>query len=387
MRFSRERVRPPARFQPAAGKPLEPALRHTLELRFGFDFSGVRIHTEPAAAECARALNAAACTIGPDIAFAPGRYAPDTRAGGALLAHELAHVIEQSQSGLAAIQCREEQAPPDYTLRPSPFYLASMGSLTIDEFALDSAELTDTHKALLATHAKMLLTLLESDPDATIEIAGHTDATGTERHNLALGTRRAESAQAALVAGGVPAGKISIRSAGEAELKIRTLKEEPRNRRAEIRFEPSFRLRLRTSPKLELPPLVPPLTLGPKPELPMPPRIEIPPKLGLPPWPTEETPREAAERILRPIPELKGRPRRSLHDIIMGGVDSLVNPILKKLGLPDWAKDKIREGARKAVEKGMMAPLDAAMDEAGLDEKEKEAIRKAVEAGLKTPIL
>jgi len=119
----------------------------------------------------------------------------------------------------------------------------------------------------------------------------------------------------------------------------------------------------------------------------MPPRIEIPPKLGLPPWPTEETPREAAERILRPIPELKGRPRRSLHDIIMGGVDSLVNPILKKLGLPDWAKDKIREGARKAVEKGMMAPLDAAMDEAGLDEKEKEAIRKAVEAGLKTPIL
>ncbi|MCC6862855.1 MAG: DUF4157 domain-containing protein [Bryobacterales bacterium] len=388
MRHALEKLRlpRPTALQRDQGKSLEPAVRRAAEFRFGFDFSHVRVHTGPAAARSAGALHAAAYTLGSDIAFGPGRYTPETAEGRWLLDHELAHVVEQSQAGVAAVQRQELDRPPDYTLSLSPFFLASMGSLTIGEFVLDSAELTEIHRTLLAGHARMLLSLLESDPAAAIEITGHTDATGTERHNKKLGMERAESARAALVAGGVPAEAVSVRSAGESELKIKTEKEEPRNRRAEIRFRPSFRLRLGTSPKLEMPPLMPPLTLGPKAEFTPPPRIDITPRLNLPPPGMEETPREMAERILRPIPEIKGRKPKSLHDVIMGGVDTVVNRILKPVPLPDWAKDKVREGARKAVEKGMMAPLDTAMDEAGLDEKEKEAIRKAVEAGLKTPI-
>jgi len=71
------------------------------------DFSAVRIHTDIAAAVSARALNAAAYTIGNHIAFAPGRYAPHSREGRALLAHELTHVNQQRTAcGQTAPQCR-----------------------------------------------------------------------------------------------------------------------------------------------------------------------------------------------------------------------------------------------------------------------------------------
>lgn len=68
--------------------------------RFGHDFSRVRIHTDARAGERARALHAAAYTVGNDIVFAPGRYRPDTGVGRALLAHELAHVVQQRQASL-----------------------------------------------------------------------------------------------------------------------------------------------------------------------------------------------------------------------------------------------------------------------------------------------
>jgi hypothetical protein len=65
-----------------------------METRFGHDFSKVRIDSSPRAAGQARMLGADAFTIGNRIAFAPGRYAPETPAGRTLLAHELAHVVQ-----------------------------------------------------------------------------------------------------------------------------------------------------------------------------------------------------------------------------------------------------------------------------------------------------
>ena len=81
------------------GAPLAPALREDFEHRFGIDFSGVRVHDTPRAADAARALSAQAFTFGPNIAFAPGRFAPDTLDGKRLLGHELAHVVQQSRGG------------------------------------------------------------------------------------------------------------------------------------------------------------------------------------------------------------------------------------------------------------------------------------------------
>lgn len=79
-------------------QPLDVATRAIFEPRFGYDFSGVRLHTSAKAAESARAVNALAYTMGRDIVFGAGQYAPETSAGRALLAHELTHVIQQSQA-------------------------------------------------------------------------------------------------------------------------------------------------------------------------------------------------------------------------------------------------------------------------------------------------
>ncbi len=79
----------------SAGKPLDNTTRSTLEPRFGHDFSRVRIHDDAQAARAAHGLNARACTIGQDIIFGAGQYTSGTTAGQHLLAHELAHTLQQ----------------------------------------------------------------------------------------------------------------------------------------------------------------------------------------------------------------------------------------------------------------------------------------------------
>lgn len=79
----------------SAGQPLAAADRSEFEQRYGHDFSRVRIHADARAADSARALHAQAYTVGPHVAFGAGRYAPGTRQGRDLLAHELAHVVQQ----------------------------------------------------------------------------------------------------------------------------------------------------------------------------------------------------------------------------------------------------------------------------------------------------
>jgi len=78
------------------GRPLDSATRAFMEPRFGRDFSDVRVHTDSRAAESARAVNALAYTVGRDMVFGEGKYAPGTREGKGLLAHELTHVAQNS---------------------------------------------------------------------------------------------------------------------------------------------------------------------------------------------------------------------------------------------------------------------------------------------------
>lgn len=77
------------------GKPLSGDVRAGLESRLGADLSHVRIHDDHKAADAAASTRSLAFTVGHDIVFAADRFAPATRAGRALLSHELAHVIEQ----------------------------------------------------------------------------------------------------------------------------------------------------------------------------------------------------------------------------------------------------------------------------------------------------
>ncbi len=77
------------------GSPLDPATNTFMSQRFGHDFSDVRVHTDSRAVESARAVSAHAYTVGRSIVFDGGKYSPDTNPGRALLAHELAHVVQQ----------------------------------------------------------------------------------------------------------------------------------------------------------------------------------------------------------------------------------------------------------------------------------------------------
>ena len=86
------------------GRPLDAETRAEMGRGFGHDFGRVRVHADADADESARRVDALAYTVGQEVVFAAGRYAPGTAAGKRLLAHELAHVIQQERgasTGLA----------------------------------------------------------------------------------------------------------------------------------------------------------------------------------------------------------------------------------------------------------------------------------------------
>lgn len=101
------------------GMPV-PTGRDQESLGAGYDFSQVRVHTGAEAAESARAVNALAYTVGRDIVFGAGQYAPASARGQRLLAHELAHVVQQTGgvNGAAslvdnpALQRQDDPLPP-----------------------------------------------------------------------------------------------------------------------------------------------------------------------------------------------------------------------------------------------------------------------------------
>jgi len=77
------------------GQHLDRDTRSFMESRLGADFSGVRVHTDSAAAASAQRMSAHAYTVGEDVVFGQGRYDPSSDAGKRTLAHELTHVVQQ----------------------------------------------------------------------------------------------------------------------------------------------------------------------------------------------------------------------------------------------------------------------------------------------------
>jgi hypothetical protein len=86
------------------GQRLDAATRALMEPRFGHDFSHIRVHADGRAAESARAINARAYTVGRDIVFGAGEYGPLESEGRGLLAHEIAHTIQQARVSTSAPQ-------------------------------------------------------------------------------------------------------------------------------------------------------------------------------------------------------------------------------------------------------------------------------------------
>jgi len=98
------------------GQPLDATTRAFFEPRFGHDFSRVRVHTDSPAGDSARAVSAYAYTAGNDIVFDNGRYSPTCAEGRKLLAHELAHTVQQRP--VLSRQTKKDEDPVNRPLRP-----------------------------------------------------------------------------------------------------------------------------------------------------------------------------------------------------------------------------------------------------------------------------
>jgi hypothetical protein len=101
------------------GRPLGHATRDYFEPRFGADFGHVRVHDHSEAHQAAAGISAKAFTVGQNIAFANGQYAPGTKAGRGLIAHELAHTIQQRMWPVPAGIFRKPI--PGWNFKPSDY--------------------------------------------------------------------------------------------------------------------------------------------------------------------------------------------------------------------------------------------------------------------------
>jgi outer membrane protein OmpA-like peptidoglycan-associated protein len=258
---------------------LDHRARAFFEPRFGFDFSRVRVHADSSAAESARALDATAYTVGRHIVFDAGRYDPRSSGGRRLIAHELAHTIQQSSAietgklsigspsdtsereadgaassalsdGLVAVQSQRpvsvqrqsnQPGPPrlDLAENASPLMAGALGSMTIDGFETGKTNIPSRYQGELTRTAQHILTLLQKYPSSSVQIVGHADSVGQENDNQTLGQSRADSVKAELLRLGVPETMMHTESRGASELAVKTQKAEPRNRRVEMRFQPA----------------------------------------------------------------------------------------------------------------------------------------------------
>lgn len=126
-----------------AGNPMPEGIKNFMESRFGADFSNVRIHTGSEATALSEEINAQAFTVGNDIYFKQGKYAPGPNEGTHLLAHELTHVLQQNKSNTRQLM-RQEASSPSPRLRIPVLETAAMqyGFLGGNRYPLSSARIT-----------------------------------------------------------------------------------------------------------------------------------------------------------------------------------------------------------------------------------------------------
>lgn len=131
----------------AGGTPLDKGTRSFMESRFGYDFGKVKIHNHPLAHQSAKDIHALAYTSGNNIAFADGRFAPQTAAGKKLLAHELTHVVQQSGQR-PAVQAVNTTAVNTHTYSNKP---AGMPAIYPQGKVQANTNVTDEQEGIVST--------------------------------------------------------------------------------------------------------------------------------------------------------------------------------------------------------------------------------------------
>ncbi len=221
-----------------SGEPLDAATRSFMEPRFGYDFSPVRVHTNSAAARAARDVSALAFTVGNHIAFAAGQYRPGSEKTNRLLAHELAHVVQQGgaepqktqqQQGESATGLGQGHSlrrkvsnviqragdplkiPPGFACPTDLAPGAPAGTDIL--FPTADATITPAHTALLTA---FVAAWVASGGTDDILVHGYASTPGDQDMNWTLSCSRAQAVEAELIRLGVPAVNIDIVAHGES---------------------------------------------------------------------------------------------------------------------------------------------------------------------------
>ena len=196
-------------YVPGGGRPMANEARQFFEPRFNTDFSQVRVHTGDQAADYARAFSAKAYTYGNHIVFGKDQYDHHSSSGKRLIAHELAHVEQQSQAQHSRVdrfadcgsadECPARDRGEEAAARTDPMSVDATtdpDGILFSNFAVGSSRIKPG---------------LESDPDFhTVqsgmrgnisdhwEILGFSDCEGSEASNISLRDERAGSLYGAL---------------------------------------------------------------------------------------------------------------------------------------------------------------------------------------------
>ena len=408
------------------GQPLDPQTRATMESRFEHDFSGVRVHTDAKAAESSRAVNATAYTFGQSIAFDSDRYAPQHDTGRRLLAHELAHVVQQSRGGAGLPNDRSEQAAeqvaadfgragrirvPGGTAPGLARQKAAASAKSSPAIATDLIQ--QAGRSLIAVNG---VVIAESDAaKAEIQV---TVNWRPDRLEIVIAVPEGRSVD---VIEGAGTDSVLWQLSPDYTVTTRRKLKVPRRNYNELagRYDPledyeTLGTLSRQKPKSALahktpavapPPVrsIAPPTVSPPETAPPagpPPSLQFtrtpPADLNLPPAakygrPTTDK-QVGQERIDKIIvdamagrsgipPPLSGMEPRSAIEAIKGAVAKAVAPLLS--GLSKEMRELVLDKLNSAVEEGISGLIDAAVDTAKLDGTARGSIKKAVEAAIK----
>lgn len=227
----------------ASGRALDASTRAVMEPRLGHDFSDIRVHDDPRAADSARSIGARAYTFENHLVFDNGQYRPDNHDGQRLIAHELVHAVQQSRSNVSGLSSATVQRQTHGTQGAPPALPVVCDTSAANPmlwFVFDSTDLRHDAEVDSTVHLSRLIARVHQHfedvgQEARLELRGFASEEGTSVHNLDLSRRRAERVRALLEAAGLPGGRIAVAGLGEvSDLPTREL-----NRRVEICLTPT----------------------------------------------------------------------------------------------------------------------------------------------------
>jgi len=168
----------------SGGRPLPPATRAFFERRFGRDFGDVRVHTGDAADRAARSVAARAFATGRDLVFRSDAFRPGTEDGKRLVAHELAHVVQQRDRG-GAIEGRTIQRAPERETETGP--VSGRGGLIHDASRKRMSVVVGPGDTLRSIAAQLLPYWNEAEPFTPPGASAPTPKTTLTAEELAKG--------------------------------------------------------------------------------------------------------------------------------------------------------------------------------------------------------